>query len=152
MFYKNFYANVNFYVKLSRKCSFTKIFTQMSIFIYYTISYKFRIIRQVTQEITGKKYRWTVGTLSAAHQGSEAYIITILEKGNLAAIHAGRVTLMPKDIQLAMRLADVTQNFKTTKPVTKSLQLDTEKEKKERGTEEDRVGESEAEEETRYNS
>ena len=104
----------------------------MSIFIYYTISYKFRIIRQVTQEITGKKYRWTVGALSAAHQGSEAYIITILEKGNLAAIHAGRVTLMPKDIQLAMRLADVTQNFKTTKPVTKSLQLDTEKEKKEK--------------------
>ena len=99
----------------------------MSIFIYYTISYKFRIIREVTQELTGKKYRWTVGALSAAHQGSEAYIITILEKGNLAAIHAGRVTLMPKDIQLAMRLADVTQNFKTTKPVTK---LESEKKKK----------------------
>ena len=151
MFYKNFYAKVNFYVKLSRKFSFTKIFMHMSIFIYYTISYKFRIIREVTQEITGKKYRWTVGALSAAHQGSEAYIITILEKGNLAAIHAGRVTLMPKDIQLAMQLADVTQNFKTTKPVTKSLQLGTEKKRK-RGTEEDRVGESEAEEETRYNS
>ena len=122
----------------------------MSIFIYYTISYKFRIIREVTQELTGKKYRWTVGALSAAHQGSEAYIITILEKGNLAAIHTGHVTLMPKDIQLAMRLADVTQNFKTTKPVMK---LESEKEKKRKGgTEEDRVGESEAEEETRYNS
>ena len=101
----------------------------MSIFIYYTISYKFRIIREVTQELTGKKYRWTVGTLSATHQGSEAYIITILEKGNLAAIHAGRVTLMPKDIQLAMWLAAGTQNFKTTKPVTK---LESEKEKKEK--------------------
>ena len=101
----------------------------MSIFIYYTISYQFRIIREVTQELTGKKYRWTVGALLAAHQGSEAYIITILEKGNLAAIHAGRVTLMPKDIQLAMQLADVTQNFKTTKPVTK---LESEKEKKEK--------------------
>ena len=104
----------------------------------------------MTQELTRKKYRWTVGTLLAAHQGSEAYIITILEKGNLAAIHAGRVTLMLKDIELAMWLADVTQNFKTTKPVTN---LESEKEKKEKGgTEEDRVGESEAEEEMRYNS
>ena len=47
----------------------------------------------------------------------------------MAAIHAGRVTLMPKDIELAMWLADVTQNFKTTKPVMK---LESEKEKKEK--------------------
>ena len=34
-------------------------------------------------------YKWTVGALSELHEGSEARMITILEKVNLAAIHAG---------------------------------------------------------------
>ena len=89
------------------------------------------MVREVTRELTRKNYRWTVGTLLAAHEAREAYIITILEKGNLAAIHMGHVTLMPKDIELAMRLADVTQNFKTMKPVTKLESAAEKKEKEE---------------------
>ena len=56
--------------------------------------------------------------MSALHEGSEARVITILEKANLAAIHAGRVTLMAKDIELAMKLSDATENYKTTTSVT----------------------------------
>ena len=63
-------------------------------------------------------YKWTIGALSALHEGSEARVITILEKANLATIHAGRVTLMAKDIELAMKLSDATENYKTTTSVT----------------------------------
>ena len=36
----------------------------------------------------------------------------ILEYGNLAAIHGGRVTIMPKDIQLVMKIKEVTATYK----------------------------------------
>ncbi|CAD6921015.1 unnamed protein product [Tilletia laevis] len=37
-------------------------------------------------------------------EASEAYLVSILADTNLAAIHAGRVTIRPKDMQLASRL------------------------------------------------
>ncbi|CAD6943477.1 unnamed protein product [Tilletia controversa] len=37
-------------------------------------------------------------------EASEAYLVSILADTNLAAIHAGRVTIRPKDMQLARRL------------------------------------------------
>ena len=58
-------------------------------------------------------FKWTIPALSALHKGSEARLIMILEKANLAAIHAGHVTLMVKDIQLAMKLSDATEHYKT---------------------------------------
>ena len=39
----------------------------------------------------------------ACHRASEAYLTNLLEASNLAAIHAKRVTVMPKDIQLTRR-------------------------------------------------
>jgi histone H3/H4 len=35
---------------------------------------------------------------------SEAYLINVFEDANLMAIHAKRVTIMQKDIQLARRI------------------------------------------------
>ena len=40
----------------------------------------------------------------ALTEASEAYLIGLLEDTNLCAIHAKRVTIMPKDIQLAHRI------------------------------------------------
>ncbi|GLD67884.1 histone H3-like isoform X2 [Lates japonicus] len=37
-------------------------------------------------------------------QNSEAYLVGLFEDTNLCAIHAKRVTIMPKDIQLARRI------------------------------------------------
>ena len=82
-----------------------------------TLLCNFRLVRELTLKVCGQTYKWTVGTLSALHEGSEARIITILEKANLAAIHAGHVTLMPKDVELAMKLSDATEHYKTTKSV-----------------------------------
>ena len=40
----------------------------------------------------------------ALQEASEAYLVGLFEDANLCAIHAKRVTLMPKDIHLARRI------------------------------------------------
>jgi histone H3 len=40
----------------------------------------------------------------ALQEASEAYLVGLAEDTNLCAIHGGRVTIMPKDIQLARRI------------------------------------------------
>ena len=48
--------------------------------------------------------QWTVGAVDALHEGAEDYLITLLEDANLLAIHARRITIQPRDIQLARRI------------------------------------------------
>ncbi|ODM89820.1 histone H3.3 type c [Orchesella cincta] len=45
--------------------------------------------------------------LEALQEASEAYITGLLSDTNLCAIHARRVTIMPKDIQLARRIREM---------------------------------------------
>ena len=52
------------------------------------------------------------------HEGSEHFMIDILDRANLLAIHAGRVTILPKDVQMILHLLDVSENYKTDKPMT----------------------------------
>ena len=40
----------------------------------------------------------------ALQEASEAYLVSLFEDTNLAAIHAKRVTIQPKDLALARRL------------------------------------------------
>ena len=61
----------------------------------------------------------------------EARMITILEKANLATIHAGQVTLMAKDVELAMWLLDATANYKTTSSVSEKVTPEEENKKEE---------------------
>ena len=42
--------------------------------------------------------------MEALQHASEAYIIGLFEDTNLCAIHAKRVTILPKEIQLARRI------------------------------------------------
>ena len=42
--------------------------------------------------------------IGALQEASEAYLVGLFENTNLCAIHAKRVTIMPKDIQLARRI------------------------------------------------
>ena len=41
------------------------------------------------------------GTIICLQEATEAYMVCLVEDTNLCAIHAKRVTIMPKDIQLA---------------------------------------------------
>ena len=70
--------------------------------------------QQLVQEISGDhkvitsplcgKVRFQSLAIKALQEASEAYIVGLFEDTNLCAIHAKRVTIMPKDIQLARRI------------------------------------------------
>ena len=42
--------------------------------------------------------------IMALQEACEAYLVRLFEDSNLCAIHAKRVMIMPKDIQLARRI------------------------------------------------
>lgn len=48
-----------------------------------------------------KTYVFQSSAVLALQEASEAYLVGLFEDTNLCAIHAKRVTIMPKDIQLA---------------------------------------------------
>ena len=48
--------------------------------------------------------RWQSHAMLALQEASEAYLVGLFEDTNICAIHAKRVTIMPKDIQLARRI------------------------------------------------
>ena len=48
--------------------------------------------------------RFQSSAVLALQEASEAYMVGLFEDTNLCAIHAKRVTIMPKDMQLARRI------------------------------------------------
>ena len=62
-----------------------------------------RLVRQIAQEHFGT-FKWKAVALEALQDGVESYLIGLFEDANLAAIHAKRVTIMPRDIVLAKRI------------------------------------------------
>ncbi|VVC41257.1 Histone-fold,Histone H2A/H2B/H3,Histone H3/CENP-A [Cinara cedri] len=63
-----------------------------------------RLVREIAQNIKKKQLQFHCASLEILQEASEAYIIGLFEDTNLCAIHAKRVTIMPKDIQLSMRI------------------------------------------------
>ena len=60
-------------------------------------------MREIAQDFK-VDLRFEGAALLALQEASEAYLIALLEDSNLLAIHAKRVTIMPKDIQIARRI------------------------------------------------
>ena len=56
-----------------------------------------------TMEI-GKGFRWQSQAIMALQEATEAYLVHLFEDTNLCALHAGRVTITPKDMRLARRV------------------------------------------------
>ncbi|KAF8248865.1 histone-fold-containing protein [Wilcoxina mikolae CBS 423.85] len=52
----------------------------------------------------GGVHRFQSTALAALQEAAEAYMVHLFEDANLLAIHAKRVTIMQKDIQLARRI------------------------------------------------
>ncbi len=66
-----------------------------------------RVVREIAQKMfPNKDLRFHCLAVLALHDASEAYMVGMFEDTNLAALHAKRVTIMPKDILLARRLRD----------------------------------------------
>ena len=62
-----------------------------------------RLVREILQEIDSDLRCQSTAVL-ALQEAAEAYLVGLFEDTNLCAIHAKRVTIMPKDIQLARRI------------------------------------------------
>ena len=65
-----------------------------------------RLVREIAENYIGASYgiRWQSNAVLALQEASEAYLVHLLEDTNLCAIHAKRVTIMQRDIQLARRI------------------------------------------------
>ena len=57
----------------------------------------------ITSPLCGK-VRFQSAAIMALQEAAEAYLVGLFEDTNLCTIHAKRVTIMPKDIQLARRI------------------------------------------------
>ena len=62
-----------------------------------------RLVREIAQNYKSD-LRFQSSAILALQEASEAYLVGLFEDTNLCAIHAKRVTIMPKDIQLARRV------------------------------------------------
>ena len=62
-----------------------------------------RLVRQIAHHIKGD-LRFQSTALLALQEASESYLVGLFEDTNFCAIHARRVTIMPKDMHLARRI------------------------------------------------
>ena len=64
-----------------------------------------RLCCEIAQDFRKKKdLRFQGSSVLALQEAAEAYLVGLDEDANLCALHAKRVTIMPKDIQLARRI------------------------------------------------
>ena len=61
------------------------------------------LVREITQDFK-TDIRFQAEAIAALQEAAEAYLVGLFEDTNLCCIHAKRVTIMPKDIQLAWRI------------------------------------------------
>ncbi|KAJ5491703.1 histone H3-like centromeric protein hH3v [Penicillium diatomitis] len=70
-----------------------------------------RLVREVALDLlpadVGAELRWQSHAIQALQEAAEAFMVHLFEDTNLCAIHAKRVTIMQKDIQLARRIRGV---------------------------------------------
>ena len=62
-----------------------------------------RLVREISQDLK-TDLRWQSNAIFALQEASEAMLVHLFEDANLCAIHAKRVTIMKKDMQLALRV------------------------------------------------
>ncbi len=62
-----------------------------------------RLVREIAQNYH-MELRFQGSAILALQEAAEAYLVSLFEDSNLHAIHAKRITIMPADIQLALRI------------------------------------------------
>ena len=62
-----------------------------------------RLVREIAQDFK-TDLRFQAAAMLCLQEAAEAYLVRLFEDTNLCAIHAKRVTIMPRDLQLARRI------------------------------------------------
>ena len=66
-----------------------------------------RLCREIAEDfktLGSPDKRWQSTAILALQEAAEAYMVGLFEDTNLSAIHAKRVTILPKDMQLSRRI------------------------------------------------
>ncbi|XP_012671854.1 histone H3-like centromeric protein A [Clupea harengus] len=66
-----------------------------------------RLVREICLSFSRESYRWQAYALLALQEAAEAFLVRLFSDANLCAIHAKRVTLFPRDLQLVRRIRGV---------------------------------------------
>jgi histone H3 len=69
-----------------------------------------RLVKEITLEYH-HSLQWQNTALEALQYASEDYIIGLMEDANLSALHAKRITIMPKDLHLAQKIRGSKNNI-----------------------------------------
>ncbi|KAM3848036.1 histone H3-like centromeric protein A [Vipera latastei] len=71
-----------------------------------------RVVREICLEYTrGVDMMWQSMALLALQEAAEAFLVHLMEDAYLCTMHAKRVTLHPRDIQLARRIRGIDQGL-----------------------------------------
>jgi histone H3 len=62
-----------------------------------------RLVREIAQDFK-TDLRFQAAAVAALQESAEAYLVGLFEDSQLCAIHAKRVTIMPKDVHLSKRI------------------------------------------------
>ena len=62
-----------------------------------------RLVREIALE-SKSNLRFQSTAIAALQEAAESYLVSLMEDTNLCAIHAKRVTIFPRDMQLARRI------------------------------------------------
>ena len=91
-----------------------------------------RLFKEIATQLGFKEYRWQANACLALHEGYEAYLVGLFEDCVLECIHGKRVTVMPKDMHVAMRICGELDkyagSYKITLNPSKDNQADNQKE------------------------
>jgi histone H3 len=68
-----------------------------------------RLVREIAQSMGMDDLRFQASALAAIQEAAESYLVGIMEDSNICAVHAKRVTIMPKDMALVRRIRGRTQ-------------------------------------------
>lgn len=98
---------------LIRKLPFQRLVREIAmVWIYCNtschIQYKFYTIKYISHSNTTQAFktdvRFQASAMGALQEATEAYLVSLFEDTCLCAIHGKRVTILPKDMQLARRI------------------------------------------------
>eukprot|EP00092_Neocalanus_flemingeri_P026229 GFUD01028430.1.p1 GENE.GFUD01028430.1~~GFUD01028430.1.p1 ORF type:complete len:179 (-),score=36.53 GFUD01028430.1:127-663(-) len=78
-------------------------FQKSTIYLFQSCHFP-NLIRETAAQICSANMRFQSAAIMALQEAAEAYLVTLFEDTVLCAIHAKRVTVMPKDMNLARRI------------------------------------------------
>ncbi|XP_010603111.1 histone H3-like centromeric protein A [Fukomys damarensis] len=71
-----------------------------------------RVVREICNKFSrGVDFSWQAQALLALQEAAEAFLVHLFEDAYLLSLHAGRVTLFPKDVQLARRIRGIEEGL-----------------------------------------